>query len=203
MKIQGKNKKNLLNGQQGFSVPELVIVLLILAIISVLALPQILSSRELFRFSGAQRQVITQLREARQQSMSQRKPITFRYDHGQRRIVLFGGRYGAAGSPNNYIYNFADEGLVRDDVEYGRPAFASTAVLGDGTDITNLTSNQVEFTFRPDGSVLDASDNPEDNALFFFHKGHQSGTAFAVSVLGSGGRVKVWRYSEGVNQYVE
>ncbi len=196
-----KNRK--LIRQKGFSVPELLIVLLILAIISVLALPQILSSRELFRFSGMQRQFVTQLREARQQAMSQRKSITFVYMNTQKRIVLYGGTYGPAGNANNYRYDFGNSGLLPDDIKYGRPAFASVAALGDGTDITSLASGQVEVTFRSDGSVVDASDNPEDNALFFFHEKHQGGTAFAVSILGVGGRTKLWRYRQGVDAYVE
>jgi hypothetical protein len=51
--------------------------------------------------------------------------------------------------------------------------------------------------------VLDAAGNPINKALFFYHSKNPLKTAFAVSVLGAGGRVKVWRYSQGVNKYVE
>ena len=59
-------------GQQGFGLAELLIVLLIISIIVVLALPQIISSRRLFRFSGMQRQMVATLRDTRQEAMSQR-----------------------------------------------------------------------------------------------------------------------------------
>jgi hypothetical protein len=51
--------------------------------------------------------------------------------------------------------------------------------------------------------VVDASDNPQNRALFFYDAYSPNQTAFAISILGAGGRVKIWRYSEGANLYVE
>jgi prepilin-type N-terminal cleavage/methylation domain-containing protein len=189
--------------QKGFSLPELIIVLLVAAIILVMALPQIISSRRLFRFSGLQRQVATSLREARQEAMSQRKPVTFRYDNSAKTFVTYGGDFGALGDAKNHVISITGSGVEFDDVKYGRPAGVPTSALSDTTNLTNLSSNAVEITFQPDGSVLDASSNPQNLALFFYHDKNRLGTAFAVSVLGAGGRIKVWRYSQGVNSYVE
>jgi prepilin-type N-terminal cleavage/methylation domain-containing protein len=192
-----------LQKQKGFSLPELVVVLLVAAIILVLALPQIISSRRLFRFSGLQRQVSTSLREARQEAMSQRKPVTFRYDNSDKRIITYGGDFGALGDAKNVVVPIAGSGVEPDDVKYGRPTGVPTSALSDTTNLTNLSSNAVEITFQSDGSVIDASNNPQNQALFFYHDKYRLDTAFAVSVLGTGGRIKVWRYSQGVNSYVE
>lgn len=189
--------------QKGFSLPELVVVLLVAAIILVIALPQIISSRRLFRFSGLQRQVATSLREARQEAMSQRKPVTFRYDNSNKQIITFGGDFGALGDAKNVVVLLAGSGVEPGDLKYGRPTGVPTSALSDTTNQTNLSSNAVEITFQPDGSVLDASGNPQNYALFFYHDKYRLDTAFAVSVLGAGGRIKVWRYSRGVNAYVE
>lgn len=191
------------HNQKGFSIPELVVVLLVAAIILVIALPQIVSSRRLFRFSGLQRQVATSLREARQEAMSQRKPVTFRYDNSNKQVVTYGGDFGALGDAKNVVVPLAGSGVEPGDVKYGRPSGVPTAALSDTTNQTNLSSNAVEITFQPDGSVLDASSNPQNHALFFHHDKYRLDTAFAISVLGAGGRVKVWRYSRGVNAYVE
>ena len=197
-------KRNLkFENQKGFSLPELVVVLLVVAILLVLAMPQIISSRRLFRFSGFQRQISTSLREARQEAMSQRKPVTFRYDNTSKYIVTYGGNFGALGDPKNVIVPLTGSGVETDDVKYGRPSGVPTAALGDSTNLTNLSSNAVEITFQPDGSVIDASSNPQNQALFFYHEKYRLDTAFAVSILGAGGRIKVWRYSRGVNSYVE
>ena len=182
---------------------ELLIVLLVISIIVVLALPQIMSSRRLFRFAGVQRQVVNTLREARQHAISQRKTITFRYDDANKRVILFGGTFGNAGDSNNQIYELAGDGVTKDELIYGRPTGASAAALGDGTNLTSLTGNVVDVAFQTDGSVLDASNNPLNKALFFYDPKTPNDTAFAVSVLGAGGRAKLWRFSSSVNVYVE
>lgn len=197
------NRNVKFSGQKGFSVPEVIVVLLVLAIILVLALPQMISSRRLFRFSGFQRQIATSLREARQEAMSQRKPVTFRYDNNDKSLVTYGGDFGAFGDPKNVFVSLSGSGVESDDVKYGRPTGVPTSALSDTTNLTSLSSNAVEITFQPDGSVLDASSNPQNQALFFYHDKYRLDTAFAVSVLGAGGRIKVWRYSQGVNSYVE
>lgn len=189
--------------QKGFGLLELLIVLLIISIIVVLALPQIISSRRLFRFSGVQRQVTNALRETRQEAMSQRKPITFQYDNNSKNVIIWGGSFGAAGSSENRVVSIAGDGLMPEELIYGRPPSVSSAALGDGANITPLSDNKLEIVFQSDGSVVDASDNPQNKALFFFSPNAPDESAFAVSVLGAGGRVKVWQYSKGVNSYVE
>lgn len=198
-----ETEKGFTQRQKGFSLPELIIVLLVAAIIIVLALPQIISSRRLFRFAGLQRQVAASLRDARQEAMSQRKPVTFRYEHNKKQIIIYGGSFGAFGDKKNLVHEMTDSGLAINDLKYGRPSGVSTTALGDGTNLTAVSNNMVEITFQPDGSVVDASNNPQNKALFFYHDKHRKETAFAVSVLGAGGRAKLWRYSQGVNKYVE
>lgn len=198
-----KNKVKTLSSNNGFSVVELIIVLLVISIIVVFALPQIISSRRMFRFAGVQRQIVTVLRETRQEAMSQRQPITFRYEDADKQIVIYGGKFGANGSGTNRVGQLADEGLVKNDFMYGRPSGISVAALGDKTNITDLTDGVVEVTFQADGSVVDAGNNLLNKALFFYHKNYPKDTAFAVSVLGAGGRIKIWKYSSGVNSYVE
>ena len=143
MKIQVKNK----SGQQGFSLPELIIVLLIIAILVVLALPQIGASRRAFAFSGVQRQIASTLSEARQEAMTQKKPITVTYEDANKRFVVHGGGYGAAGDAQNRIVELSGSGLGAGEVVYGRPGSASAAALADTSNLTPLVSNAVSITF--------------------------------------------------------
>ena len=196
-------KNRTFKGQTGFSLPELIVVLLIVAILVVLALPQVISSRRALRFSGLQRQVATSLREARQEAMTQKKPITISYEDAEKKIVTHGGKFGAFGDPNNLSVELAGSGLEQDTLIYGRPPGASGSALADTANITPLAGNSAVITFHPDGSVLDAVDLPQNNALFFYNSIYPDDMAFAVSVLGAGGRVKVWRYNKGSNLYVE
>lgn len=194
---------NKFENQRGIGMIELIVVMIVLAIIVVLALPQIMSSRRLFRFSGFQRQVVTSLREARQEAMSQRAAITFRYDDTNKKIIVYGGSFGTLGNSKNKSWLLATDGLLAGEIIYGRPSGAPTASLSDTSNLTALSSNAVELVFQPDGSVIDASNNPQNTALFFYNSRHASQTAFAVSVLGAGGRAKLWRYNQTANAYVE
>jgi prepilin-type N-terminal cleavage/methylation domain-containing protein len=203
MKNTRINQKTTLQRQRGVSMPELLIVFFVIAILVVLALPQLISSRRAFRFSGFQRQLVASLREARQEAMSQRTAITFRYDDANKKIVVYGGSFGTLGNTKNRFVSIAGEGLQPGEVIYGRPAGAPVSALADSATLTSLSANAVEVKFQADGSVVDASDVPINKALFFYNSKNPAETAFAVSVLGAGGRAKIWRYSQGVNAYVE
>lgn len=192
-----------LSDQKGFSLPELLIVLIIISILVTLALPQIISSRRLFRFSSMQRQIAASLVQARQEAMSERTAVTFRYDNADKKIIFFGGKYAAAGDEKNYVEEMSGSGLDAYDILYGRPEGVTTNALGDGTNLSSLTGNFLDITFLPDGSVRDANNNPLNKTMFFYHDKHRDETAFAVSVLGAGGRAKIWRYNPQSNSYVE
>ena len=191
------------NQAKGFSTIELIIVALIVSILAVIALPQIMNARRLMRFSGVQRQISATLREARQEAMSQRTAITVRYDDVNKRTIIYGGKFGVVGAAENKIVRFANEGLVDGDIVYGKPAGASASALSDGSNVETLVGSIAEVKFQSDGAVLDAGNNPQNKALFFYDVKNPTGQAFAVSVLGAGGRVKIWKYNAGTTGYVE
>lgn len=183
--------------------PELLIVVLIIAIVCVIALPQMMSSRRMFKFSSMPRQIASTLNQARQEAMTQRRPVTFRYSDATRETMIYGGKFGAAGAGENIVERLSGFGVAPDEIVYGRAPGAPTAALGDGTNLTALSGGIVEMTFQPDGSVIDASGNPDNKALFFYDNFYAQQSASAVSVLGASGRAKVWKYSQSANKYVE
>lgn len=198
-----KNIKRRRGGQNGFSMPELLVVILVISILVVLALPQLSASRRAFRFAGMQRQIVATLNEARQEAMSQRAPVSFRYDDAAKRTIIYGGRFGAAGDAKNKITELSGSGLNAPEIVYGRPGGVTQGALADTTNLTALSSRKLDVTFQSDGSVVDVAGNPANNALYFYNTTAAESTAFAVSVLGAGGRVKLWRYSKNVRTYIE
>ena len=185
------------------AMPELIIVLLIIAILVTLALPNIISARRLLRFSAMQRQMASSLAMPVKKPSDRRTPVTFRYDNNTKTIKFYGGKFGPSGDSKNYILQMSGSGLAVNEIVYNRPSGVSTAALDDGTNLTYLTSNAVEVTFQADGSVINASRNPINTTMFFYMSKNPIETAFAVSVLGAGGRAKVWRYNKQTKKYVE
>lgn len=183
--------------------PEMIVVLLVISILVVLALPQLAASRRAFRFAGMQRQIVASLNEARQQALSQRAPVTFRYDDSAKRTVVYGGSYGAFGDSKNNVIQMSGSGLDPTEIVYGRPSGAPTSALADTSNMTALNGKMVDVVFQADGSVLDAANIPVNNALFFYNKNSAQEAAFAVSILGAGGRIKLWRYSKNIKTYIE
>jgi Tfp pilus assembly protein FimT len=192
-----------LHPQSGQSLLEIAVVMGLLIILAAIALPTLRGSRNVNRWSGLQRELVSELRNARQAAMGQRAPITVRFDNTTKRLVIYGGSFGAAGAGANRQVRLARGVLQENEVIYGRPAAAPTGPLPDATNLTPLAANQVEITFQPDGSVLDAGGNPVATGLFFYYNEHPGDTAFAVTVLGFGGRVKLWSYAPATNVYVE
>jgi prepilin-type N-terminal cleavage/methylation domain-containing protein len=195
----------------GFSFVELLVVVAILVVLLAAAVPQIISSRRLLRFSGLQRELVSQLRLTRQLAMSQRQVMRFRYDNSSKQIVIVDNQERGtpsnplANDPNNDIVvktiSLAGSGVPVGEIVYGRPSGAPNS-LPDGVSMSALSSGQVEIIFQPDGSVVDANGNPSNAALFFYDNKAPAATAIAVSVLGAGGRVKSWRYSPNASIYV-
>jgi prepilin-type N-terminal cleavage/methylation domain-containing protein len=75
-------------GNRGFSLIELLIVVVLIAILTAVAVPLMVSSKRLNRSAGIPREVVTQLRFARQHAMSQRKAVTFQWDDTNKRILI-------------------------------------------------------------------------------------------------------------------
>lgn len=179
-----------------------------------MAVPKFMSAQRVSRANGVTVETATQLRLARQESMSQLRAMTVQYDNVAKQLVVI--RHATAGPavltaanyPNNGVtvrtVALAGAGLSTSDIIYGRPASLPAVNLGDNTTMTVMpTGGKLNITFQPDGSVVNAAGNPVDLALYFYNAQADRETATAISVLGAAGRVKVWRYNSNANRYVE
>ncbi len=209
------NSNRLEGSQEGFSVIELLAVTALIGILSALTLPPMMAQRRLLRSAGISREIVAQLRYARQMAMSQRQSFTLQYDNVNKQILVIDhnasglGVLTDANYPNNpgsavvSTLRLATGGLVGSEITYGIPTGLPTAALADGVSRTNLTGGVINITFQPDGSVVDVNGNPLDRALFIYNSQAAKETATAISVVGSAGRVKLWRYKSSGNQYAE
>lgn len=216
------------NSARGFTIYEVLIVMGIIAVISAVALPQLLGSSRLISSNGIPREIVAYLRFARQEAISQMVAFTCRYDHAARTITIINHRergitYDPATdtmvrlpgntAPNaNQVADVTVEtiplsrtGVPAADISFGRmDGNPATTPLPDGATMVTLPgSNQISITFQPDGSVVDSLNAPINRSLFLYNQQAQQQTAFAITVLGTTGRVKQWRYNSNVNLYQE
>lgn len=214
-----KNCQRSTTSQRGASAVELVVVLVISGVLSAMAIPQFFNARRQLRAVAIPREIAARLREVRQLAMSQRQPFTFQYDDSTKYIsVIDHGPYVApatlfadalfpmtATSVTRSTIPLAVGGIPAGEIAYGIPAGVASGAtpLPDGATLTSLASNKITITFQPEGTVVDATGMPVTRALFFYDTKADVKTACAVSVIGAGGRIKVWRYSQGTSKYVE
>jgi Tfp pilus assembly protein FimT len=223
-KMTHKRGQNVMKENKGFSIAELMMVLTIGMILSAIALPQMIGQRRLTRSTGVTREISAQLRYARQLAMSRRLAFTFQYDDAGKQINIIGpipvGTAALANPayPNNIgssvvsTVGLTQGGLPSSEISYGIPTATDlpagapsipTGALDDGISKTSPSSNKVNVTFQPDGSVINAAGSPDGKAIFIFNNKAAQGTASAISVIGASGRVKVWRYTTNGNKYAE
>ena len=208
-KTQGWRSNN------GTSMVEVLAVVAIATILTAVAVPQVISARRMIRSASLPREIATQLRYARQQAMSQRQAFTFQYDDATKQITIIDHQatgaalLNASGYPNTAgsitaltLPLGAGGGLPASEISFGIPTGITVTSLGDTSTPTALVSNKLTVTFQPDGTVRDANNNYVNRTLFFYNNKIPNQTACAISVLGSAGRVKIWRHTSG-NNYVE
>ena len=212
--------------QAGRSIIETLVVVAILALLTTIATPQMLSARRLTRSAALPRELATQLRYTRQQAMSQAQAFTFQYDNSNKTVKIFDHNnfmnataacnmtgnnvLGQTGFPATACTTVvltiplaSGAGLPASEVSYGIPTGISVSTLDDGNAMTSLSGTVVNITFLPNGTAIDAAGNYANPALFFYNNVVPNQTASAVSVLGAAGRIKVWRYSTSANKYAE
>jgi hypothetical protein len=156
------------------------------------------------------------MRLARQLAMSQRQAFTFQYNNATKQISIIDhnsnlgtdlfadpGYPNTAGCTTLSTTPLAAGGLDSSEITFGIPSGLPTNALADGIVMTGLTNNELNVTFQPDGSVIDAAGNPTSVAMFIYNNRAPRGTASAISVMGASGRVKIWRYDRSANLYTE
>ena len=210
---------------RGVTLVELLIVVAIMGILTAIALPQMISQRRLTRSSGVTREIMTQIRYARQLAMSQRQAVTFQYDDLTKTINIIDHNnidtvanpnsgidvLTAAGYPNTVgsavvsTDPLTQGGLTSGEISWGiPPGLPGAPTTADQVTVPNIatSSNKLNITFQRDGSVVDSTGNPVDQAIFIYNNLAPKLTAAAISVRGSTGKVKIWRYNN-VDAYVE
>jgi prepilin-type N-terminal cleavage/methylation domain-containing protein len=208
-------KRHQRSREAGFSLIELVMVVTLMGIMTAITVPQLAGQRRLVRSAAVSRDMMTQLRYARQMAMSERTAYTFQYNNTTKKVIVIDNNATGATVLNDTNYpnnsgstvvattDLTGSGLDSTEINYGVPTGLPAGALGDGVSMTALTSGKINITFQPDGTVVDATGTPVDRALYVYNTKVPKETAAAISIMGAAGRIKLWRYYSVTNTYVE
>jgi prepilin-type N-terminal cleavage/methylation domain-containing protein len=209
-----QKKSDKLFRMRGFSLVEMIIVLLLLAILAAVAIPELIMSRKLWQFAGMKQQIVASLREARQLAISQNRRITLQYNDTTKTLRIFDdnsnitpppdGGVGPINDSRNKIVRLDINGVSPTDIVYGTPSgllplpltLDDTAIFSCASAGRICAGEIVNVTFNARGDAINqVNGNPANYAFFFYNNHIGAEAAFAISVLGPGGRVRVWAYN--------
>jgi type II secretory pathway pseudopilin PulG len=188
----GLARKVSLPWEGGFSLVELAFTLAIICIVVVVVFEAYANAYPAFRATSAVQLLQSQLRQAREVSIDQRRSVQVTFKGTAELVAVV---QGINGGSNTQIYDyFLPEGL-----KYVLLSGVPDTPDGYGNSYAvnyNCPSNTLPctITFQSDGSVLDGGGAYANGSIFIGITG-QAQTARAVTILSATGRIKDWSYN--------
>ena len=194
------------NGQRGFSMIEVCVVIALILIISAMAIFALQPALQDAKFDSAMRQVLDQLRQAREYSIANRRYVQVTFP-----TVVVGGttQYQVVMTERNAPpYGPAGAGAdkVLSTVPIQSPAqFLVNAAAADTPDNFG-NGGAIEFggqipgpvggtLFQSDGELIDGITFQPINGTVFLGIPGKATASRAITVLGSTGRVRAWKFN--------
>ena len=170
----------------GYSVIEMMVVVAFVVILAAMAVVNLMSARQGIRAENALQTVVGQMRLAREIAVDQRQDVlvTFalpnsftiqRIDAGNNVVLL-----NTVALPNGFQF------MTSPGVPDTPDGFGNAAPVNFG--------NAMFIRFRADGTGVDANLQPVNGSVFFADPS-QAQTMRAVTVLGSTGRIRGYRWT--------
>ena len=191
--------------QQGFSLLECLIVVGIMAVLTGMAVIGSTGSMQNFRANSALDTVTSQLRVARQLSISQRRWVQITLNQVNNTIsyqVLPPNTPGTTELPGPVV-TVPLPPQTAFMLEAGVPdtpmAFGNNSAIY----IANLSGGPAGMAFTPTGSFSDNTYNNPINGTIFVGMVNKPSTARAVTIMGSTGRIRPYTYTGPTKGWTE
>ncbi len=190
---------------RGFSLLEMVAVVAIILIACAITFVTLQPALQDSHVNAAYSTVLTQLRTARQRSISERKRYIVIFVPPQT-IQVYRWDVGVPVSPAPLLLNSID---LPTDVQFtavaGLPTGPASVPDGFGTGGTAIdfdqgvgAGNTTEVMFMPDGSSRDRQGNL-NSGIVYVARPNELYSSRAVTVFGSTGRIRGWRLVDRAN----
>ena len=187
-------ERNGRNGQRGFSMIELVVVVSIILVVTAISITQLKPNLQNARIDAAMRQVVETFRQAREFAIANRRYVQVTFPaNNQLQITQLNTLTTGAGGINP----------VLDTVTLAPPLIFTLDGMPDTPDAYGNTSAIVfesvangpvgGMVFQSDGEFLDGTTFLPINGTVYLGIPGQQSTARAVTVLGTTGRVRGWK----------
>jgi len=186
--------------ERGFTVLELLFSTGIIAVLSAIAVVQLGNSRQVLQGDAAMRVVLSQLTQARELAINQRRYVEVTFDTTANRLSVV--REDTT-STTTLLTTIGFEGGVKYLLVTGLPdtpdAFGKTSATSftstNGTFASASGSSNV-VKFAPDGTLVDWNGQTANGTIFLsLATSNQNLSARAVTVLGSTGRIRGFRWN--------
>ncbi len=183
-----------LQSEQGFTLIEMIMTLVVIGILGSMAVLQIGAARPGMVADGAMRTVMGQLNVARETAVAQRRQIDVVCDQDKHIVRLF-KKDLPPGTGRTLMAEVAFEGGVRFKLPASLPEdtpdkFGKGAAVTFGSGAAQTTT----VAFNSDGMLVDTQGNPLNGTIFLMLQDVRFSLR-AVTVLGSVGRVRGYRWN--------
>jgi prepilin-type N-terminal cleavage/methylation domain-containing protein len=188
--------------QRGFSMIEMSVVVMLILIISAMALFAYLPALQDARFDTATRQVVDQLRQAREYAITNRRYVQVTFP-----IVVVGGKNqyevvllqrndltAGAGAVNPVLSTILLQYPAQYLVFAGAPDTPDAFGKAAAVEFEGLNGGPVGgMLFQSDGELVDGTTFQPINGTVFLGFPGKNSSARAITILGGTGRARGWK----------
>ena len=196
----------------GFSLMEIIIVLVVIAIMTAISLPYIYNYKKTYKSEDQALKVMDLMREASQMALTRRRTIRFELDLTNNAALIIDEN---GTNPDTQIKSIPLESV--NEVRYDRiptgvsvptpptypDAVFASDTLGHQVGAATVTGNNVwAARFNRDGSAVDAANAPISVNLYFWSPvtpgsltPRNKGEIRAITLFGGSGSVRYWKHN--------
>jgi prepilin-type N-terminal cleavage/methylation domain-containing protein len=188
--------------ERGFSLVEMSVVVMLILIISAMALIAYLPTLQDARFDAAMKEVVDQLRQAREYSITNRRYVQVTFPTvvvsgiTQYQVVLQvrNDLTAGAGAVNPILSSVPIESPAQYYLFTTAPDTPDAFGNGAAVEFEGLSGGPVGgMLFQSDGELVDGATYQPINGTVFIGQPGKNSSARAVTVLGGTGRVRGWK----------
>lgn len=186
-------RKGLLK-QAGYSMIELMLVTGIMGVVTGIAVVQIGSSKQGLVGDGAMRVVLSQLNQAKQLAITQRRNMRLTFANNNSVQII---REEVPGPTLTTISTVPFEGGMQ-FLRIGALPDLTTAPLtevpANPAGVALAFAGATQIRFAPDGTLVDENGNTLNGTVFLAHVATEVMSARALTIFGATGRVRAFRW---------